>query len=183
VQRLDAVLFFADLRDFTRFSAGRPIEEVVALLNAVFERIGEPIRAHGGEILKFIGDGLLAAFLLDGRRSTAATADAALEAAVDVQRSIAGMQPAPALDVALHLGEVHYGNIGAADRLDFTVIGSAVNEVARLEELCGALNEPILASAAIRSAAQLMAAKLIPLGRRMLRGINEPREVYAVRLA
>jgi adenylate cyclase len=180
VQRLEAVLFFADLRDFTRFSAARPIADVVALLNDVFDRVATPIRAHGGEILKFIGDGLLAVFLLDGSRSTAATADAALAAAVAAQQAVRAASAAPSLDIALHVGEVHYGNIGAAGRLDFTVIGSAVNEVARLEELCGVLDEPILVSTALRAVAQSMADRLSSRGHHQLRGTPGTQEIFAV---
>jgi adenylate cyclase len=139
------------------------------------------LRRNGGEILKFIGDGLLATFLIDGGRSATQAADAALAAAVAAQRAMRDAGGPLALDIALHIGEVQYGNIGAADRLDFTVIGPAVNEVARLEELCGPLEEPILVSQDLRDVARSAAHHLASRGRHALRGIDGAREVFAPR--
>ena len=174
---LPAVVMISDIKGFTRLSNTAPIADVVAHLNDCLGRIAAAVARHGGEILKFMGDGALAIFLLKGRAAADVASDA-LAAAVEIQTSRA---PSVGIAVGLNLGDVHYGNIGAAGRLDFTAIGPAVNEAARLEALCGALGENILVSGALAAAAPAAwRARLQPLGRHVLKGFDERREVFSI---
>ncbi len=183
-ETIRAVLLYADLRDFTALSEATAPEAVVAALDAWFDRIAGAVHAFGGEVLKFIGDGVLAIFPI-GQRSPAAACDAALRAVVaaragmahlDQARGEQGLPPLP-FGIALHLGDMMWGNIGAADRLDFTAIGPAVNLVSRLEGLCRPLGRSVLVSGAV--AAETTTA-LIPLGEHVLRGIAAPCAVFAL---
>jgi adenylate cyclase len=139
-------------------------------------------------VLKFLGDGMLAIFPVadTGRNSICdAALDAASEAMAGIDRlnaarAVAG-KPSAAVDLVLHLGDVLYGNVGAVDRLDFTVIGPAVNEAARIEMLCEPLDARVLVSAELAAAADRR--RLRPLGRHPLRGLREPREIYALDLS
>ena len=141
VSRIAAAILFADVRGFTNFAEKTAPEEVTRRLNGIFDCVGDPVRAAGGEILKFLGDGVLAVFLPPDGTNVALVTPATLAAAretlarVEALNAIETAAGNPAL-IALHAGEVTYGNIGTADRLDFTVIGPAVNEAARLEGLC-----------------------------------------------
>jgi adenylate cyclase len=146
-----------------------------------------PVVEHNGEVLKYMGDGLLATFNLEGRPRDSICHDA-MEAAYDAYmrvrdlnaaRSAKGL-PVMELDLALHLGDVLYGNVGADNRLDFTVIGPAVNEASRIEALCDELGRNILISSTFAEAATLCAPHMVPLGRHSLRGIREPQEIYTV---
>jgi adenylate cyclase len=187
VTRRAAVIFYADLRGFTTFADNTAAEEVTRRLNGCFDCIGAPVQQAGGEILKFMGDGLLAVFMPRDDRDIAATAQAALDAAQDVQARLAVLNaaeqaagnPALPLDIALHEGEVTYGNVGTAERLDFTVIGPAVNEAARLEALCQHLDQPLLVSDALVQVAPALRQRLTSLGRHHLRGVREAREAFA----
>ena len=136
VEKLSAVIWYADIRGFTPISDAAPGAVIVDLLNDVFEIMTASLRPRGGQVLKFIGDGMLATFSFEeaDRAETCRRAlDAAIEAmqqlgALNTIRAAAGV-PVASVDLALHIGEVLYGNVGASDRLDFTVIGPAVNEV------------------------------------------------------
>ena len=156
----------------------------MAALDAWFDRIAGAVHAFGGEVLKFIGDGVLAIFPI-GERGAAAACDAALSAVgaaragmahLDAQRRAQGLPSLP-FGVALHLGEILWGNIGAADRLDFTAIGSAVNLVSRLEGLCRPLGKPVLISGALAAETD---TPLIALGTHPLRGIATPCAVFTL---
>jgi adenylate cyclase len=158
--------------------------EIVALLNRWFERIGAAIRAQHGDILKFMGDGLLAVFpLADGR---SATCDRALDAALgavaqtDTLNAELSAEGAATLrfGIGLHWGEVEFGNIGTRERLDFTVIGPAVNLASRLQELTKSLETPILASAEFAAACS---RDLRDLGTRRVRGMAGDVGVFAPR--
>ena len=185
-QMIYAVIWYCDLRGFTSFSEDRPLDEVIAVLNAYFDRMAEPVVARGGEILKFIGDAMLAIFPCEATcESKVGIADNAVAAA---EAAIAGVaelnetrgrdgKPPIECGVALHIGEVMYGNIGAADRLDFTVIGPAVNLVSRLEPICVTLDYPLVASASLAHISQY---EFRPLGRHSLKGIAEPQEVFTL---
>jgi adenylate cyclase len=186
VDRIRAVVWYADLRGFTAIADSAPGAAVIELLDEVFEALAAPLRPRGGQVLKFIGDGMLAIFPFEDatREATCRRAlDAAAEAMHAVDRLNAARRrlgkPAAAVDLALHLGEVLYGNVGAVDRLDFTVIGPAVNEVARIEPLCEPLGRNVLVSAEF-AAATGDRHRLEPLGRHHLRGVREPREVYGL---
>jgi len=180
---LTAVLWSSDLRGFTERSDRLPGERMVAILNALFDAQASAIRAHGGEILKFIGDGLLAIFPIEDQdaakvaRGAAAAATAAIAAVSGLadHPAMAG-EPPLGIVIALHVGTVHYGNIGAADRLDFTVIGPAVNLVSRVEAVAKALGEPIVVT---DDFARLFGEALRPLGRHTLRGLATPHELFA----
>jgi adenylate cyclase len=186
VESLHVVLWYADIRGFTPIADAEPGLTVVRLLDEVFETLTAPLRARGGQVLKFIGDGMLAIFsFADGDK--AATCRRALEAATEAMKAMellnAGreytMLPAARVDFALHLGDVLYGNIGAADRLDFTVIGHAVNEVDRIEKLCEPLGRSILFSAEFAKAAG-ESERLVSLGLHELRGVREKREIFGL---
>jgi adenylate cyclase len=161
---------------------------VIELLDEVFETLTASLRPRGGEVLKFLGDGMLAIFPFEDRTRKQVCRQA-LDAAAEAMRAIDRLnaarldtgKPAVAVDLALHLGEVLYGNVGAVDRLDFTVIGPAVNEAARIETLCEPLGRRVLVSAAL-AAAVGDASRLVPLGRHVLRGVREAREVYGLDL-
>ena len=183
-ETIRAALVCADLRGFTALSEAAPPAEVIAALDAWFDRIAGAVHAFGGEVLKFLGDGMLAIFPVAGG-SPGAACDAALRAIsaaragmahLDAARTREGLPPLP-FGAAMHLGEILWGNIGAADRLDFTAIGPAVNLVSRLEGLCRPLDRAVLVSGA---AAAETAAALIPLGTHALRGIAQPCAVFTV---
>jgi class 3 adenylate cyclase len=183
-ETIEAALLYADLRGFTALSESHPPATVISALNAWFDRIAGAVHAFGGEVLKFIGDGMLAIFPVGGgsRRDACDAALRAVSAArvgmarLDEARSGQGLPLLP-FGVALHLGEMLWGNIGAADRLDFTAIGPAVNLVSRLEGLCRPLDEAVLVSGAF---AAECGARLIPLGTHALRGIVSPCAVFTV---
>jgi adenylate cyclase len=183
-ETIQAALLYADLRGFTALSESNPPAAVIAALDAWFDRIAGPVHAFGGEVLKFIGDGVLAIFPVVGGAPRDAC-DAALRAVaaaragmayLDQARHQQGLPPLP-FGAALHLGEMLWGNIGAADRLDFTAIGPAVNLVSRLEGLCRPLDKTILVSGTF---AAETAVPLIPLGTHVLRGIASPCAVFTV---
>ena len=184
-ETIQAALLYADLRGFTALSEATPPQEVIAVLDAWFDRIAGAVHAFGGEVLKFIGDGVLAIFPI-GDRDAAAACDAALRA---IAAARAGMdhldrtraaQDLPSLQfgAALHVGKMLWGNIGTADRLDFTAIGPAVNLVSRLEGLCRPLGRPVLLSGVF---AAETTQPLVPLGEHRLRGIAVPCAVFALR--
>lgn len=190
VQSVEAVLFYTDLRGFTALADVTPGPELIALLDECFECMVDPVAQHGGEVLKFLGDGLLAAFaVIAGNRDAVcgAALDAAVEALARIEtlnaRRRAEGRPAIALDVSLHIGTVQYGNVGTATRLDFTVIGPAVNEASRIERLCEPLGRPLLMSQHFAEAAISSRSRLVSLGRHQLRGVREPTELYALAVA
>jgi adenylate cyclase len=182
-ETIRAALLYADLRGFTALSESIPPHEVVATLDAWFDRIAGAVHAFGGEVLKFIGDGILAIFPI-GERGAAAACEAALRAVaaaragmdhLDRARAAQGLPPLP-FGAALHVGEMLWGNIGTADRLDFTAIGPAVNLVSRIEGLCRTLGRTVLVSGAF---AAETSRPLLHLGEHSLRGIAEPCAVFA----
>jgi len=183
-ETIQAALLYADLRGFTALSETYPPTVVIAALDAWFDRIALAVQAFGGEVLKFIGDGILAIFPVVGGtpRPACKAALRAVSAArsgmehLDQERHAQGLPPL-LFGAALHLGEILWGNIGAADRLDFTAIGPAVNLVSRLEGLCKPLGKTILVSGALAAATE---TPLVSLGTHELRGIAEPCEVFAL---
>jgi class 3 adenylate cyclase len=183
-EAIRAVLFYGDLRGFTALSERLAPEAVVAALDAWFDRVAGAVHAFGGEVLKFIGDGVLAIFPITDQPPSAAC-EAALNAAaaaragmdhLDQARVRQGLPPLP-FGLALHLGDVFWGNIGTADRLDFTAIGPAVNLVSRLEGLCKPLGRNVLISGAVAAETR---APLVPLGEHALRGIAEACAVFTL---
>ena len=172
-----AVIWYCDLRGFTSLVDTSPVHEVLAVLDAYFDCVARPVTAAGGEILKFIGDAMLAIFPIgaDGPREPACRA---LDPAVAALEGIAAMDHRLQIGVAVHLGEVMYGNIGASDRLDFTVIGAAVNEVTRVEQLCKPLQTPLLFTAAVAAAS--LDPRRRSLGHHPLRGVTAPAELFTL---
>ena len=188
VSRIAAAILCADVRGFTNFAEETAPEEVTRRLNGIFDCLGDPVRAAGGEILKFLGDGVLAVFLPPDGANVAVVTPAVLAAAREILARVEALNatetaagnPALSLDIALHAGEVTYGNIGTADRLDFTAIGPAVNEAARLEGLCKVLGKPILISNSFAQAAKGVQEPLLSVGRHPLRGVREAHEVFTI---
>jgi len=182
-ETIRAVLLYADLRGFTALSEAEPPVTVIAALGGWFDCIGGAVHAFGGEVLKFIGDGVLAIFPVGEKPRDAC--DAALRAVASAKAGMAHLDttrreqglPQLSFGVALHLGEILWGNVGAADRLDFTAIGPAVNLVSRLEGLCRPLGRTVLISDAVAAETN---ATLVPLGTHALRGIASPCVVYTV---
>ncbi|MDB5552276.1 MAG: adenylate/guanylate cyclase protein [Rhizobium sp.] len=183
-ETIRAALICTDLRDFTALSEVTEPAAMITALDAWFDRVAGAVHAFGGEVLKFIGDGVLAIFPVAGPSATEAC-DAGLRAIVaaragmthlDKTRQAQGLPPLP-FGAALHFGEILWGNIGSADRLDFTAIGPAVNLVSRLEGLCRPLGRSVLISGAV--AAETTTA-LIPLGEHALRGIADPCAVFTL---
>ena len=178
-----AALLYADLRDFTALSEATEPAAVIAALDAWFDRIAGAVHAFGGEVLKFIGDGVLAIFPVTG--TPAEACEAALRAVAAARAGMAHLDavrqtqelPPLSFGAALHLGEILWGNIGAADRLDFTAIGPAVNLVSRLEGLCRPLGRSTLISGAV---AAETTTPLVPLGEHVLRGIATPCTVFTL---
>jgi adenylate cyclase len=185
-ETIRAVLLFADLRGFTALSDRLPAEKVIDILNGYFERVVNPIHANGGEVLKFIGDGLLAIFPIEDAAFAFGAARRALDAAIQAFTDLEAFNANPArgeespirMAIALHVGDVVYGNIGGRDRLDFTTIGPAVNLVARLQQLSKRLERPLLLSDGF---AKICERPLISLGFHPLRGLSEPREIFTLR--
>ena len=184
-RHIHAVIWSSDLRGFTQLSHMLPLEELINMLNDYFERMVTAIHAHGGEVLKFIGDGLLAIFPLGDAAFQHYAARAALNAATAAEHAIDELnrerrtagKPAIRYGVALHIGDFMFGNIGAPERLDFTVVGPAVNLTERLEALTVQLERRLLVSADF---ARVAGRPLVPLGRFQLRGVDEPQAVFGL---
>jgi adenylate cyclase len=177
-----AAILICDLREFTRISDNWPRDDVIDLLNGYFDAMSEPIARHGGEILKFIGDGLLAIFPLSQPSACANLLRAVTEArqamvALNQKNSETGRAPLN-YGVGVHVGDVMYGNIGSRARLDFTVIGPAVNMASRLEALTKQLGRTVLLS---REFADIVKGDfdLERVGEYPVRGFNDPIELFA----
>jgi adenylate cyclase len=183
-QRIHAVLWYCDLRGFTQLAERLDTDELIETLNAFFSSIGGPVEDAEGDILKFIGDAILAIFPVEELDYCHAVAARALRSAEEAQGRLAALnqvrqdagQPPLSCGIALHIGDVVFGNIGAPTRLDFTVIGPAVNTAARIERLCKELGEPLLISATL---AAYIRRPLRSRGAHLLRGIADPLEVFA----
>jgi class 3 adenylate cyclase len=177
---IPAVIWWADLRGSTALAERLPRQRYLQLLNRFFESTAGVVIEHGGEVLKFIGDAVMAIFPLRehpdaGERALAAAGEAlAMVAKVNAERATPD-DPTLAIALALHQGEVNYGNVGVAGRLDFTVTGPAVNEVARLETLSKSLDRPVVASAAF---AELVPGGLRSVGHHKLRGVSAEQEIF-----
>ena len=180
-----AVIWFCDLRGFTALAERLKEEDVVAFLDSYFERVVTAVHARDGEVLKFLGDGLIAIFPVPdvefAANATRRACEAACMAIAEVDK-LAGHpalhgEEAPRMCVSLHVGNVFCGNIGAAERLDFTVIGPAVNLVARVDQLTKTVNRRILMTADF---AKVCGQNLEPLGRHEVRGVSELIEIFGL---
>jgi adenylate cyclase len=177
-----AAIMICDLRDFTRISDNWPRDDVIDLLNGYFDAMSEPIARQGGEILKFIGDGLLAIFPLSQPEACANLLRAVTEArqammALNEKNVKAGWAPLN-YGIGVHVGDVMYGNIGSSTRLDFTVIGPAVNMASRLETLTKQVGKPVLLSHAFADLVK-DEFELERVGEYPVRGFNDPIELFA----
>jgi adenylate cyclase len=183
--KINAVLWFSDLEGYTRISDAAPPEQVIPMLNEYADAIVSAIHGQNGDVLKFIGDGVLAVFSKGSAEETchqalAANADArARVMEVNARRSADGL-PVTRFYLGLHVGEVFYGNIGSVDRLDFTVVGPAVNETSRIATMCRSLDQLVLLSSAFAAAAPGCRDQLVSVGRYALRGVSKPQELYTL---
>jgi adenylate cyclase len=179
-RHIEAAILFADLRGFTAMSERLGEADLFAVLDRYFEAVVDAVRNAGGDVLKFLGDGILAIFPVETAGGRSAACRAALAAVERGRQGLAGAVAADGMPLVfiatLHVGQVVYGNIGSPDRLDFTVLGPAVNLVSRLEALAKQLDQPVLCSGAF---ARALDAPLASLGRFSLRGMAEPQEVFA----
>lgn len=179
VVSLDAAIWFSDIRGYTAISEGLTAERLIESLNAYFDCVVGSIYENGGEVLKYIGDAILAVFPVEQHGSRRSACTAALAAAADSAERLVELNdgrqsdgdPEFAHGVGLHIGQVRYGNIGSRDRLDFTVIGREVNIASRIEGICKQLGEPLLCSAAFASEAS---ASVRNIGSFELKGVAEP---------
>jgi len=183
--RIGTVLWFSDLRGYTRITDTAAPEQVIPLLNDYAEAVISAINQAGGDVLKLIGDGILAIFPADDRGGACVSAlGAALSARRGIvtlnTRRIAENLPVTEMYLGLHVGEVFYGNIGSKERLDFTVIGPAVNEVSRIAAMCRSVDQPLLASAAFADALGPERNRLVSVGRYALRGVGRPQELFTL---
>ena len=182
--RIEAVLWFSDLSGYTRITDSAPPEQIIPLLNDYAEVVVSAIRDQGGDVLKLIGDGVLAIFTSDDRAKACAAAINAVHAAEQSiatlnERRSAEQLPTTRMYVGLHIGEVFFGNIGSPDRLDFTVVGPAVNEASRIAAMCRSADQKMLVSAAFASALG-NSARLVSVGRYALRGVKQPQELFTL---
>lgn len=179
-RHIEAAILFCDLRGFTMLSERLGEADLFTALDRYFEAVVEAVRGEGGDVLKFLGDGILAIFPIEAAGGRAPACRAALRAVEQARERLANAAVADGSPLAfvatLHVGEVAYGNIGSPERLDFTVLGPAVNLVSRLESLAKELDQPLLCSAAFASSLDL---PLTSLGRFPLKGVAEPEEVLA----
>jgi adenylate cyclase len=184
-EQLRAVIMMADMRGFTALSDRLPGAEVIELLDDYFDAIVTPVGERNGETLKFMGDGVLAIFPAADDDDFSGASVQALEAALEGLERLGQINktrrasdlPEVRIGIGLHLGEVIFGNVGAADRLDFTVIGPAVNLASRIEGLTKRLLRPILVSSAF---ARICPRPLVSLGFHPVRGLFEPEEVFGL---
>ena len=181
---INAALWFSDLRDFTPLTETLPADQVLQMLNDYFEFVAAAVTSRGGEILRFIGDAMLIVFPIDRKVSKKSACTAALSSARDAQQTLAALnhrrrrhgQPEIVFGVGLNVGEVTYGNVGSPDRLDFTVMGPAVNRTARLESLTKTIGEPILVS---KDFSDQVECPMIYFGEHDMKGIARPQKVFA----
>jgi adenylate cyclase len=183
--RIEAVLWFSDLRNYTRISDAADPEQIIPLLNEYAGAILSAIHGREGDVLKLIGDGTLAIFTAPDRASAChAALTAALEARHAVaavnERRMAANLPTTDMYLGLHIGEVFYGNIGSEERLDFTVVGPAVNEVSRIAAMCRSVDQPLLVSSAFASAIGEPRNILVSVGRYALRGVGRPQDLFTL---
>ncbi|WP_171209300.1 MULTISPECIES: adenylate/guanylate cyclase domain-containing protein [unclassified Ruegeria] len=185
LQKIDAVIWNFDLEGFTTLSEELPGPDIIDMLNDYLSVAVDVVHDCEGSILKFMGDGVMAMFDvgdIDADAKAALAAAAQLHTKItelNAQRAQAGL-PVVNYTLALHAGEILYGNIGADSRLDFTVIGPAVNQTARIAGMHRSLGQRILVSDNVAQAAQDTPHELVSVGRYMLRGVPEPKELFTV---
>jgi adenylate cyclase len=184
-EQIDAAIWFSDLRGYTRLSDSAKPADIIPLLNEYADAVISAIHDHSGDVLKLMGDGVLAIFTATDRTGAC---EAALSAAEDAPRRIAEVNrlrsadqlPTTELYLGLHVGEVFYGNIGSDERLDFTIVGPAVNEVSRIASMCRSVDQPLLVSSAFAAALGASRNRLVSVGRYALRGVSRPQDLFTL---
>jgi adenylate cyclase len=185
-ERIDAALWFSDLRSFTTITDTARPGEIIPLLNDYAEAVITAVHEAGGDVLKLIGDGTLAIFRADDPAEACAKA---LQAEAEMRRRVhelnerrrAEERPTTLVYVGLHIGEVFYGNVGSVDRLDFTVVGPAVNETSRIASMCRSVDRPVLISSSFAEALPAAAREnLVSVGRFALRGVGHAKELFTL---
>ncbi|MEM1049573.1 MAG: adenylate/guanylate cyclase domain-containing protein [Pseudomonadota bacterium] len=179
IETIEAAIFISDIRDWTGLNNRMPAVDALALANRYFDLIVDAVDGNAGEILKFMGDGVLAIFPTDSHAGDAARAcQSALDASLDAVRALSDPDPplGARFGIGLHFGKVLYGNIGARERLDFTVLGRAVNIAARIEGQCARLDRPILFS---REIADRLPEQSVLAGEALLKGSETATGLYA----
>jgi adenylate cyclase len=184
-ETIRAVIWYSDLEGFTSLADTLPQDRLMAFLNDYAGTLTDLIHAQGGEVLKFMGDGILAIFDMDRLEGAC---EHALEAAVQAQRAAEAAlarrrlrgEPASRVFIGLHVGDVLYGNIGGAERLDFTVLGPAVNEASRIERMGRSLEQGVVVSEAFAATCGAARSCLVSLGRYALRGVRRPQELFTL---
>jgi len=182
--RIEAALWFSDLHDYTRISDIAAPGQIIPFLNDYAEAVISAIHEEGGDVLKLLGDGTLAIFTGEDRK---AACRAALSAASRARDDVAALNrrrsaeelPTTSIYLGLHFGEVFFGNIGSKDRLDFTVVGPAVNEASRILSLCRSVDQPLLVSSAFADAIEER-GDLVSVGRYALRGVGRAQDLFTL---
>ncbi len=186
VEKIEAVLWFSDLRDFTGISDRAEPDQIIPFLNDYAGLVIDAIHAHGGSVLKLIGDGVLAIFRDGDQQSDCASALAAeitMRTNLTVLNHRRKMEGLPTTDVylGLHVGEVFYGNIGSRNRLDFTVVGPAVNMVSRISSLCSSVDrDTVMSREFTASCPEEMRGLMVSIGRYALRGFARAHELFTI---
>lgn len=184
--KINAVLWYSDMRNFTAVSDNIASDRLIPLLNDYAEAVISAVHGAGGDVLKLIGDGILAIFT---HSDPAAACSAALRAEADLRQRLVDLnrrrtdseEPVSSINLGLHIGDVFYGNIGSKDRLDFTVVGQAVNEVSRIVAMCRSAERDVLVSPAFRGALPEAERKqLVSVGRYALRGVGRAQELFTL---
>jgi adenylate cyclase len=182
---IDTVIWYSDLVQFTRIADEVEREHLLGLLNDYASPLVESIEEHGGEVLKFIGDGILAIFPDEGHADAPSNAlNAAVKAearvtALNEERRAQGLRTTD-FYLALHVGNLLFGNFGSSKRLDFTVLGPAVNEASRIGGMCRSLEQRVIVSSAFAESAGPRRRDLVSLGRYALRGVGQPQELFTI---
>lgn len=186
VEKIHTVLWFSDMRDYTSISEDMASDQLIPLLDDYAEAAISAIHGAGGDVLKLMGDGILAIFTADDPREAShsalrAEADLRLRLAALGQRRSAENMAVASIYLGLHIGDVFYGNIGSKDRLDFTVVGEAVNETSRISSMCSSVGRDVLFSSAFRAALpDEDKPKLVSIGRYALRGVRRAQELFTL---
>ena len=184
--RIKAVIWFSDLRGYTKITDTAPPEEIIPLLNDYSAAVIDAVRGAGGEVLKLIGDGVLAIFRAEDPAEAcrcALRAMVGLKAGIKAvnERRSAGNHPVTTVYLGLHIGEVFYGNIGSENRLDFTVVGPAVNEASRIAAMCRSVDRGVIFSSEFAEATpEPERSKLVSVGRYALRGVGRSQELFTL---
>jgi adenylate cyclase len=185
-EKISAVLWFSDLRGYTAISDAIEPKEILPLLNDYADAVVSSVHDAGGDVLKLIGDGILAIFKAEDQADACACAlkaEAKLRKRIDLlnQRRTEEQRPVTTAYLGLHIGDVFYGNIGSAERLDFTVIGPAVNEVSRIAAMCRSVDRSVVLSEDfVAAASALERARFVSVGRYALRGVRRSRELFTL---